>query len=190
MAETEFKSWAGSDRYIHTFTGKTIRPFEPDPEAIDIRDIAHALALTARWRGMSRIPISVAEHSVRVSLICPAKDALWGLLHDASEAYLGDIPRPIKSDSDKAAEAVVQAAVAKRFGLAMPIPASVHRADTVLLHTEARDLFPRPIQDEWRSDAMAQPGRLNPLHWQAAEAWFLERFRSLERRRAKEAAAW
>jgi hypothetical protein len=174
--------------YIHTFTGKTIRPFAPDVEKIDIRDIAHALALTNRWRGHTRVAMSVAEHSVRVSMICPARDALWGLLHDASEAYLGDIPRPIKSEADKAAEAVMQVAIAERFGLTLPIPASVHRADTVLLHTEARDLFPRPIQDEWRDERLAQPGRLNPLTWQAAEAWFLERYRRLERQRGKVAA--
>ena len=174
--------------YIHTYTGKTFRPFVPDADLIDIRDIAHALALTNRWRGMSRTPLSVAEHSVRVSLICSPKDALWGLLHDAAEAYLGDIPRPIKTDSDKAAEAVVLEAVAKRFGLSMPIPASVHRADEVLLHTEARDLFPRPIQDEWRSESMAQPTRINPLDWRGAEQWFLERYRTLDKR-AKAAAA-
>ena len=179
--------------WIHTFTGKKFRPLTPDPELIDVRDIAHGLAMQGRFGGHTRTFYSVAEHSVRVSLIAPAKDALWGLLHDASEAYLKDMASPIKYapgiEFYLEAEARLMAAVAVRFGLSTKEPESVKRADVILLHTEARDLFPPGSHVEWIDEAQAQPRRIQPLDWRGAEAWFLERFRSLERRRAKAAAA-
>lgn len=195
MAITKTKDGAPLD-FIHTYTGKKFRPLEPDLDAIDIRDIAHALAMSARFGGMTRTFYSVAEHSVRVSLICPAKDALWGLLHDAAEAYLKDIPQPVKHQDAatfyREAEAMLQQAIAVRFGLGPVEPASVKRADTVMVHTEGRDLFPAGAHVAWLDESMAQPSRLSPLDWRAAEAWFLERYRVLEKRRAaaaKEAAA-
>jgi len=179
---------------IHTSTGRLINPLEPEPDNIDIRDIAHALAMQVRWNGHARDFYSVAEHCVRVSMICPAKDALYGLLHDAPEAYLSDVPGPIKKAEGFAfyreAEARLMATIAKRFGLPERIPASVHRADAILLHTEARDLFPSDHNKEWVDMALTQPRRIAPLQSpKAAEAWFMERFKALERRRAKEAAA-
>lgn len=182
--------------WIHTFTGKKFRPLTPDPELIDVRDIAHGLAMQGRFGGHTRTFYSVAEHSVRVSLIAPAKDALWGLLHDASEAYLKDMASPIKYapglEFYLEAERRLMAAVAVRFGLDKTEPASVKRADAILLHTEARDLFPAGSHVEWADPSMAQPHAIKPLDWRAAEAWFLERYRVLEKRRAaaaKEAAA-
>lgn len=177
--------------FIHTFTGKKFRPLAPEVDAIDIRDIAHALAMSSRFGGHTRTFYSVAEHSVRVSLICPAKDALYGLLHDAAEAYLKDIPQPVKHQDAAAfyreAEAMVQAAVAVRFGLPAVEPHSVKRADLIMVHTEGRDLFPSGAHVTWLDEGMAQPRRINPLDWRAAEQWFLERFRTLDKR-AKAAA--
>lgn len=180
--------------FIHTYTGKKFRPLTPDVEAIEIRDIAHALAMSARFGGMTRTFYSVAEHSVRVSLITPPKDALWGLLHDAAEAYLKDIPQPVKhqpaAEFYREAEATLQVAVAMRFGLPVTEPASVKRADLVMVHTEGRDLFPEGAHVAWLDPGMAQPSRLSPLDWRGAEQWFLERFRALDKRRkAAEAAA-
>ena len=184
----------GDFHYIHTFTGRKFYPLAPTVDDIDIRDVAHSLALQARWNGHSRTFYSVAEHSVRVSLACAARDALWGLLHDAGEAYLKDLPKPLKDSEPfgtgyRAAEDSLMEVIAKRFGLDAKEPASVKRADSVLLHTEARDLFTAGTH-EWADPNMAQPTTLKPLDWRAAEAWFLERFRALDRRRkAAEAAA-
>jgi hypothetical protein len=169
---------------IRTYTGKVFRPLAPDPALIDIRDIAHALSMEARWNGHTREFMSVAEHSVRVSLICAAKDALWGLLHDASEAYIRDIPSPIKNAESftfyRLAEARLQAAIAVAFNLPAVVPASVHRADKVMLHTEARDLFAPHIHADWIDKTFTQPGKLRPYTIpQASEIWFLERFRQL-----------
>jgi hypothetical protein len=147
--------------------------------------------MSARFGGMTRTFYSVAEHSVRVSLIVPAKDALWGLLHDASEAYLKDIPQPVKHQDAAAfyreAEGVVMAAIAAKFGLPAREPESVKRADLIMVHTEGRDLFPQGAHVTWLDESMAQPRRLNPLEWRGAEQWFLERFRTLDKR-AKAAA--
>jgi len=177
--------------WIRTFTGKKFRPLTPDPELIDVRDIAHGLAMQGRFGGHTRVFYSVAEHSVRVSLITPAKDALWGLMHDASEAYLKDMASPIKYapgvEFYLEAEARLMAAVTIRFGLGTKEPESVKRADAVLLHTEARDLFPPGSHVEWLDVGQAQPRRLNPLEWRGAEEWFLQRFRQLDKR-AKAAA--
>jgi uncharacterized protein len=177
--------------WIHTFTGKKFRPLAPDPDLIDVRDIARGLSTQGRFGGHTRTYYSVAEHSVRVSLITPAKDSLWGLLHDASEAYLKDMASPIKYapglEFYLEAEARLMAAVAVRFGLPAVEPHSVKRADAILLHTEARDLFPSGSHVEWLDEGMAQPRRINPLEWRAAEQWFLERFRTLDKR-AKAAA--
>ena len=95
-----------SNNFIRTFTGRKFWPLSPRPEEIDIQDIAHALSLSCRWTGHTYCHYSVAEHSLRVSLlaqqlilaenssrnnvvITSAREiALWGLLHDASEASL------------------------------------------------------------------------------------------------------
>lgn len=191
MAITKTKDGAPLD-FIHTFTGKKFRPLNPDPDSIDIRDIAHSLSMQARFGGMTRTFYSVAEHSVRVSLVTPGRDALWGLLHDASEAYLKDLPAPVKYGEAAAAyreaEHALMVAIAAKFGLPAAEPQSVKRADLILVHTEGRDLFPPGAHVTWLDETQAQPRRLNPLAtWQAAEAWFLQRFRELERK-AKAAA--
>src|ERR1017187_10636100 len=77
---------------ITTFSGIHFWPLLPNPADIRIEDIAHALSNQCRFAGHAREFYSVAEHSVRVSQLCPPEDALWGLLHDASEAYLTDVP--------------------------------------------------------------------------------------------------
>jgi hypothetical protein len=173
------------DSWIQSYTGVEFHPFGTRPEEIRIKDIAHALALTCRFGGHCASFYSVAEHSVRVSYVCEPEDALWGLLHDASEAYLGDIPRPIKRHWDmrwfREREAELQLEILKRFGLDTAkgqTPLSVHRADETLLATEARDLMGGPI---WSELAGVEPDRgiIVPWTWQHAERRFLDRFSEL-----------
>lgn len=171
------------NNYIHTFTGKAVNPLAPDAEDIDIRDIAHALSLQTRYAGHCREFYSVAEHSVRVSQVCPRKDALYGLLHDAAEAYLSDLPSPIKYadgfEAYREAEGAVMWAICERFGVPGGEPASVRRADALLLNTEARDLFATPAG--WADLANVSTVRIRPMLPRPAEMWFLERFRALTR---------
>lgn len=139
--------------YIATFTGKKFFPLDPRAEEIDVRDIAHALSMQCRFGGHAKRFYSVAQHSLFVSLMVPPVDKLWALLHDAAEAYLVDLPRPIKHDHSmkayREAEAKVMAAVCEAFGLSPEQPASVTEADHRMVMTEARELM------NWGSDVFA-----------------------------------
>jgi len=172
--------------YVHTFSGKKFRPLSPDPALIDIRDIAHALAMQARFGGFTETFYSVAEHSFRCSYIVPEADALSALLHDAGEAYLKDLPGPIKHargmEAYREAEDNVMAAVNIAFQLPSPRPESVTVADHVMVHTEGRDLFPEGSHVTWLDESMALPERIEPMTWDEAERWFLWRFAQLWRK--------
>jgi hypothetical protein len=136
--------WSSEGRHIRTFTGRLIDPCAPDPAKIHIDDIAHALSLACRFLGHTDCFYSVAQHSVLVSELVPPPDALWGLLHDAAEAYLCDLPAPIKQAPGmwfyRSAEALLGRAVACRFGLPPEMPESVKLADRAVLATEFRDV--------------------------------------------------
>lgn len=83
--------------WIQTVEGKAFFFLDPKPADFSISMIAHCLARECRWGNHIPEFYSVAEHSVRVSYVCDPEDALWGLLHDASEAFLTDVPTPIKN---------------------------------------------------------------------------------------------
>jgi 5'-deoxynucleotidase YfbR-like HD superfamily hydrolase len=105
--------------WLQTFTGGEIWPIDPRPEEINIVDIAQALSQQCRYAGHTTRFYSVAEHSVYISREVPAELALWGLLHDASEAYLVDIPRPLKPYMPvyKHWERELMQVIAAKFGL-------------------------------------------------------------------------
>lgn len=160
-----------------TYTGKRFYPTEPAARDVDIIDIAHHLALLCRFNGACRTFYSVAEHSVRVSAICNPADALHGLLHDASEAYLVDVPRPIKGHliNYRELEIAVQHAIWKRFDLDPQERVSVTLADNILLHTEARDLMNGNLHS-WKLTADPLSDTIQPWTWQEAKENFLQRF--------------
>lgn len=81
---------------IRTFTGRMIDLLLPDPEQISLRDIAHALGQINRYTGHTPEPYTVAEHCVLGSYVISPELALDFLLHDAPEAYLGDVSGPLK----------------------------------------------------------------------------------------------
>ena len=170
-----------------TYTGMQFWPLDPRPEDICIEDIAHALALQCRFNGHTTEFYSVAEHSVRVSRACPPAFALWGLLHDAPEAYIGDMVRPLKRGPGMEeycrADVRIMAAVAEVFGLPMPpdgadMPRVVAAADDALLHAEARDLL-LPCPDQWWSEEQAHPEPVEAWSPHDAELAFLDRFDEL-----------
>lgn len=168
--------------WIQTFTGKQFFPLSPSLETIDVRDIAHSLSLQCRYNGHCRVFYSVADHSLRVARIVSPDHALWGLLHDAAEAYLTDLPRPIKLavvGYDRLEDAVLQV-IARRFELGWPMPEEVRRADDVMLATEMRDLL-GPPPEPWPLSAAPREESVVPLSPREAEHAFLERYRELRR---------
>lgn len=175
--------------FIETFTGVSFRPFEPVVEDIRINDIAHALSNQCRFSGHVRHFYSVAEHSVRVSRLVerlghPPIVQLWGLLHDASEAYMVDLPTPLKAHPVfgalyREAEARLMVAIARRFQLPGTEPRAVRFADAVMLATEVRDLMPGRLE-HW-ADLTHNPDREVVHAWRPrrAEMEFLTRFFAL-----------
>lgn len=126
--------------WMQTYTGVQFRPLIPVAEQIDIEDIAHALAMICRFGGHSKRFYSVAEHSIYVSQHCHPDDALAGLLHDAAEAYVGDLIRPIKRQPEfqkyRLAEDRILELILEREGLPSRLPESVKHADNAVLAAE------------------------------------------------------
>lgn len=129
-------------QFIQTFSGRRFWPMDPRSEEVAIEDIAHALGMQCRYAGHCLRFYSVAEHSIHVAAWleqhCGQETALYGLLHDASEAYLVDVPRPVKPllTGYKDAEAAVMREAWEAFGLLPIPPRSVHEADTRILADE------------------------------------------------------
>ena len=134
--------------WMQTQGSRAFWPLDPRPTDIDIRDIAHALAMQCRYNGHCRVFYSVAEHSVLVSQVVPPEDALHGLLHDAAEAYVGDIIRPLKrhiTGYDEIEDRIWRA-IAARFGLSPEMPESVKAADNAVLLAEQQQIMgPAPL---------------------------------------------
>jgi hypothetical protein len=130
--------------FIQTYTGKKFHFLDPNQDEICIEDIAHALSNLCRFGGHTKRFYSVGEHSIYVSRNVPVEDALEGLLHDATEAYLVDIPKPIKGflGNYEEMEQKIYLAIAEKFGLAKELPQSVKDADARMLFTEKQILSP------------------------------------------------
>ena len=173
--------------HLQTFTGRQVAPLAPKASDIVIEDIAHALSHLCRFGGHVRTFYSVAQHSVLVSRALPRELALWGLLHDGSEAYLVDLPTPVKSAGPltgyRAIEALLQRTIYQAFGLAGDEPVEVHHADQALLVLEARALFAAPAAE--RIAAPMPPTltlpklTITPVDPVRAKAGFLKRFEEL-----------
>src|SRR5918999_1775532 len=132
--------------YIQTASGRWVNPFDPDPSQLDAGDIARALANVCRFGGHSRAFYSVAQHSVLVSRLVEerggdAEDVFAALMHDATEAYLGDMPHPLKHRSAlgaafREAEGHLEQAIRDRFGIRPDVP-EIKRVDRALARTNA-----------------------------------------------------
>lgn len=170
---------------IEMSNGERFTILAPKPEMVDPEVIAHSLSKLCRFTGHCQRYYSVAQHCVHVSRLVPPAHALEGLLHDASEAYIGDVSRPLKAILDVLAPGIltqiedrIHRVIAKRFGTRFPHPSSVKYADNVALATEKRDLmvatsatwFDLPVPDE---------RIIRPLGPKAAETAWLSRFQEL-----------
>lgn len=164
-------------------SGRYFNLEDPKPSEIDICDIAHALSNICRYTGHCQAFYSVAQHSILVSHVVPSEYALAGLLHDAAEAFIGDVSKPLKGllPDYKRIERRVEAAVFKRFGLPAEMPQCVRDADLVLLRTEQRDLM--GADDHiWLYTEGVKPlyKRILPMPRHTAKAMFLRRYNLLK----------
>lgn len=177
--------------WIITASGARFELLAPNPAAVRLADVAHALSNVCRFGGHVRLFYSVAQHSVLVSrrlerldegLEAPSVQRA-GLLHDAAEAYVGDVTRPMKqllALTFEGIEARVLRSVFAGLGIEFPdawVWSLVKRADVEALLTERRDLLP-PSPASWEEDASGvQPWseEIVPMEPAAAEAAFLAR---------------
>ena len=168
--------------FISTYTGRRFYPLDPNPSDVCIEDIAHALAMICRFNGHTREFYSVAEHSVHVSRIVPPEYALAGLLHDASEAYIADVSRPVKRTDAMMEYRMVEHLLMHKIFDALKVRDDwdhphIETADRAMLALEARSLLPYdPWMDDLPAPADVELGLWGPSE---AERMFLERYAEL-----------
>ena len=182
-----------TDRGVWTQTrsGRAFYPQNPLPEDIDLQDIAHALSNLCRFSGHTRRFYSVAEHSVLVSQHVPPEHAMQALLHDATEAYLVDVPKPIKPllVGYEELEHKVWLAVAAHFNVPVEMHQAVKDADVAVLLAEKDQLLgPSPRQWYETDIKPANTGEIQCLAPREAKYLFLSRFAVLHGARMKEVA--
>ncbi len=178
--------------WIQTFTGKAFYPLDPRPEDVSMFDIAHSLSQLCRYAGHTRRFYSVAEHCVVMSWAIPQEFAAWALMHDAAEAYIVDVPRPIKRQPEMLAYRNIEdhliTTIATKFNLKWDVmdlgdfPEAVHEYDARILLDERAALLGQKPQN-WAPELEAmRPLGVKISGWQPdqAETLFLNRARELE----------
>lgn len=165
--------------WLLTYSGAHFDLVDPQPEMINLVDIVKGLSRESRFAGQTLYFYTVAQHSVEASIIVGQEFALEALLHDASEAYLKDIPRPLKQllPDYRSIEQRVDAVIRARFGLPAKQSDDVTAADRIMLATERRDLMIDDNED-WPVLNGYRPldKRLRAVNANHAEALFMQRF--------------
>lgn len=193
--------------FIRTYTKKFVNPLDLKPEDIDIEDIAHHLACINRFVGALRTPVSVGQHSVGVSRLIRGwagpEYGLYGLLHDASEAYLGDVSKWVKSHPDmqayRDAEERAERAIYERFGLtyidmSKESGAILERADRLMVRVEGQlgfdvpellpgnDRYGAVTDEEWTDvQDLVGPRFISEMDWRNVKLSFMMEYRELTR---------
>lgn len=177
---------------IQTFSGRRVNPFAPDPSQIAIDDIAQALANQCRFGGHSRSFYSVAQHSCLLADLVAVEggdgsDQLLALLHDAAEAYLVDLPHPLKHRSElgrqfRAVEQPLQSVILECFGLPPELPSHLKDVDRALLAAEKVALLSRTWEWPELDGVEAASVVIEPWQPERAVHEFLDRFTKLSRR--------
>lgn len=168
--------------WMQTFTGKQFWPLDPRADEICIEDIAHSLSMQCRYAGHCQRFYSVAEHSIHVSYVIEPEFAIYGLLHDAAEAYLVDVPRPVKPflDGYRAMEDRLWEEICYRFNLWTDRvkEAAIKRADNAVLLAEKPVLMPH-TPAPWNVPGEPADVRIVGYTPEQASRMFRERFHEL-----------
>lgn len=174
--------------FFFTYTGVQFWPLDPHIDDINIEDIAHGLAHTCRWGGHSRVFYSVAQHSIVCSHYVARENRLIALMHDAAEAYIGDVKRPLKYAMPNLMEIErnIWLLICKKFGLSIEVPAEVKKVDDRALMAERNEfIHPSSLRVRWPIDELG----LEPLIPQGmvpvvsppdAKKWFIERLQTIQ----------
>lgn len=154
----------------------------PELSQYTVEDIARGLSHTARFSGQTDRAYSVAQHSVLVSRVVPAEHALAGLLHDAVEAFMADIPSPLKRmlPGYKELELRAEADLCKRFGVKFPLHPSIKEADIRVFLAERRDMQPK-VKEVCYPGYEPCPNHIYPWDSRMAYAFFMRRFEELRK---------
>ncbi len=165
--------------WIQTYTGKKFDLLRPRPEMVCLEDIAHSLSRLCRFTGHTKDFYSVAEHSVHVSNSVISKYARSALMHDAHEAYIGDLTSPLKramregplDNPFEEIERVVWKAVSKRFDLTDSYGElmAIRNADLAVLAAERDCFFPKQTED-WGVNV--EPAKVAIQAFSPANAWY------------------
>lgn len=176
---------------IQTFTGLIFYPLDPKIEEIELEDIAHGLSHKARFTGHTRKFYSTAEHSVRVSLHLWMEGAsimeqYVGLHHDDTDAYLPDVPTPLKVLPEfkwfRELEKHLQSMCFEKFGCVVDDYSIIKNSDIVLLLTEKRDLMPKKNgnwQHNYTQKPIPEPYHIQPWEPAYAKQMFIHHHNSL-----------
>ena len=168
--------------WMQTASGIAFWPIDPRPEDVRIYDIAHSLSNMCRYGGHCTSFYSVAQHSVLVSRALPPELKMWGLLHDASEAYVVDVPRPLKPflTGYREAEDSVMAAIADAFDLCpRTMPSEVKRIDNAILADEAAQIMGPPPR-AWTLPEPLLGIKITPVGPEEARQMFLAEYAVLK----------
>ena len=167
--------------FVTTYSGA--RFFVDDCNIADIPmyDIAHALSQNCRFNGHLERFYSVAEHSVIVSALVPEEYALTALLHDVSEAFVPDMPRPFKRyiTGFEEYEERIQRSVAEHYGTIYPLPEEVKYIDKNIVRDEAEFFYPKPPSWITYYESVVHPGMFDGWEPDMARQKFMEHFVAL-----------
>ena len=181
-ATIDMQAAAITTDYVSTFSGNRFYPLRPHIDRVAIEDIAHGLAYQCRFNGQTKTFYSIAQHSLIVADLVPPRLRLAALLHDAAEAYLGDMVKPLKvlMPQFAALEDQVTAIIAATYDIDFSDYAPIKRADLIALATEKRDLMPHSAERWAYLDGIAAlPGIIVAMDPGEAKQCFLRRFHEL-----------
>jgi hypothetical protein len=167
--------------WIITYSGRVYHPLRPRAEEVVIEDIANALAKLCRFGGHTRTHYSVAEHCVHVSHLVPHQYALQALLHDATEAYVVDVPTPVKMALGSVYSEIEHAnwvAIAQALDVPVHMDPCVKEADRAMLAAERDQLLPAGGPD-WGILVKAPDVAIYGWDWQRARDEFMRRYDQL-----------